>query len=233
MSSYSHLIILSKNKNSKSNWKIVENKFFSLIKEFYFSEDLLENINCSYSEVLKLCGEYVNEFVGIYKLQEYSKLKKLKNNNYLADETWINENEKYKCNIIFNSDNTNLNNNDILYNDYLTKKENYDNIYVKKRLSYNGNLYDSQSFINYINQQQNELKKLYEQKYEYSNIKKSINYLKLSYEEKENIDNSFNFIDGDIEYSTNTIRVAQSILDIGEYLVDTFDNDILYYIYFD
>lgn len=100
----------------------------------------------------------------------------------------------------------------------------YVNIYIKVTKTHNGNFYDINSFISKRKELEDKMKKLYYKKFEWENLKKSVEYLKLSNEEKENICSEYEYLDEDIEDIEYGLDSCNYFIHLFEYM----ENDMWY-----
>ena len=87
---------------------------------------------------------------------------------------------------------------ELLKNKKEIEKE-YENVYYWKEEKYNGEWYSASSFENAFEKSSFKIENLYNQLFELKNLKKSINYYKLSIEEKDDLENDIINLLEDIE----------------------------------
>lgn len=205
------------------NWKsVVENKFYLLFKNLcetrgsFYEELQPAAISKDDKEVLKKLLEkhitYEETFVGYVKeddLKEF-KIEKKENKFFIGEED--------VCKI---------------YNKTSFKKEDglIDLYYMRKEdRGHGGDFFDINSFLNLKRKFKDELSKYKKSLKKQSKIKNSIEYLKLSEEEKENVNDSF-FISEEIVEDIKSIIKA---LDTAISLLDFFEEDnALMYLFID
>lgn len=113
-----------------------------------------------------------------------------------------------------------------------TKFFNYFSVEVRLKNYYNGNLYDVNSFDEIIESSKEKLKEIEENKRKWNNIKYSIEYLKLSNEEKENVWKSFEY---EIEDEDNYYKYKLESARMLKYTLSLFSDEenAYFYIYSD
>lgn len=101
------------------------------------------------------------------------------------------------------------------------KQAKYINVYYKHKNNYNGKFYDYKSFIDKKKELDAEYKKHLEKKFFSENLLKSLDYMKLSEEEKENVNETFLYVDENIEETEAQIAACNYFIT----LVSWFDDD--------
>lgn len=205
------------------NWKsVVENKFYLLFKNLcetrgsFYDELEPAAISKDDKEALKKLLEkhitYEETFVGYIKEDDLKdfKIEKKENKFFIGEED--------VCKI-YNK--TSFKKEDGLVDLYCMRKENR---------GHGGDFFDINSFLNLKRKFKDELSKYKKAIKKQNEIKNSIEYLKLSEKEKENVNDSF-FISKecieDIKYIIKALNTAISLLDFFE------EDDVVIYLFID
>ena len=115
------------------------------------------------------------------------------------------------------------------------RESDYISIYRKKITprGYNGDFYDAKSFYGYASKVFDHLEELLAKKTEYKNLQKSLDYMKLSEEEKENVNSEYECLDEDIEEYRCKYEAAISMANILDFYQKDYDDEVVAYIYGD
>ena len=121
--------------------------------------------------------------------------------------------------------------------DYMndTNKDDYVNIYtesVEERGYGQGQFYDQNSFYSLEKDLKKKYKELIIKRYEWERMKTSLEYCKLSDEEKENVSSEFEYLDEDIQETEFQIIAINQFCGILEMYGD-YDTKVVAYIYCD
>ena len=121
--------------------------------------------------------------------------------------------------------------------DYMndTNKDDYVNIYtesVEERGYGQGQFYDQNSFYSLEKDLKKKYKELIIKRYEWERMKTSLEYCKLSDEEKENVSSEFEYLDEDIQETEFQIIAINQFCGILEMYSD-YDTKVVAYVYCD
>ena len=125
------------------------------------------------------------------------------------------------------------------YQDYIkmedSEKEGYIDVYyvkVEERGYGNGRFYNVKSFHHYIDERENKLQSLLDKKRRRSEIEDSLDYLKLSADEKSNVLEEFDYLDEDIGETKSALDAANMVVSVLEFFSDRdyedYDDMVIY-----
>ena len=207
-------------KKRKEDWNIVEkNLDMNCVKNFLDGWEIEANEVYRVDEKLEEISKN-NEFFYTYKFMGYINKKDCKNipNNleyqgkeYINEELNGNRSEKDPIPLVFfetdfselESISSNIDKNITLTDLDIDK---WYSVYVRLKNYYNGNFYNSSSFDEIIKSSIEKLNEIKENKRKWENIKSSLDYLKLTDTEKENVWKSFEYeVEDEDNYYENRI----------------------------
>lgn len=115
------------------------------------------------------------------------------------------------------------------------REKKFVSVYKKNKISrgYNGNFYDSSSFFRYADKVLERLKELIVDKANWEKTRKSLDYLKLSLEEKQNVDEEFQYIEEEIEETLSKYNAAISMAGVLEFYEKEYYTSVVAYMYGD
>lgn len=115
------------------------------------------------------------------------------------------------------------------------KEKEFLHIYQRKIIprGYGGNFYDANSFSAFAEKKYNELASLIAKKARWEKIKSSFRYLKLSDEEKENVDSAFEYLDEDIVDCRSKYEAAISMMNILDFYESKSETQAVAYMFGD
>lgn len=115
------------------------------------------------------------------------------------------------------------------------REKKFVSVYKKNKISrgYNGNFYDSSSFFHYADKVLERLKELIVDKAIWQKTRKSLDYLKLSLEEKQNVDEEFQYIEEEIEETLSKYNAAISVAGVLEFYEKECYTSVVAYMYGD
>lgn len=106
----------------------------------------------------------------------------------------------------------------------------YYNLFIKTRYYYTGEFYNVKSFIYTLAKYEKLLKDAKYKKHRWNKIKSSIEYCKLSDEEKENVALEFDYIEGDVEEYKTAVNSLKDLIGTLRFF-SGYDEDAYFYIY--
>lgn len=229
-------------KKKKENWCLIEkNISMNCVKNFldcwnieadeiYIDDNSLNELNKN------------NTFYYTYKFIGLLEKEKINSSSYI--NKYIEQNKKHNDNdgITFideDFDTLETYINDIkkeTTNELIKNHENYYDVYVRVKMYYKGDFYNSSSFDKIISESKEELKLIEKNRNKWEEISTSLDFLKLTQEEKENVFSSFEYkINDEDNYFENRLHSAEMLKHTLELFTDFDDkeNDVLFYIYSD
>ena len=103
-------------------------------------------------------------------------------------------------------------------------------VYFAEKKHFDGELYNEQCFESALMDYENKLEKLFEKKVKCNQALISVDYMKLSSEEKENVNDEMGDIDEDIIFLKSKIAACQKVLGLFEVAFD-YDYETLIFVY--
>lgn len=105
-------------------------------------------------------------------------------------------------------------------------------VYIEEPKQYNGLVYDEQNFSFALSKYEKQFEELIEKRIKYKQLLTSLDYLKLSPDEKENIDSEVAILDEDITTVNQKIAACNKVLSLFEIAYE-YNSETLIYIYED
>lgn len=234
-------------KKRKEDWSIVEkNLDMNCVKNFLDGWEIEANEVYSVDEKLKEISKN-NEFFYTYKFIGNIKKEKLTNTDiedfiaqgetYMIEEFFGKKNSKKSIPLVFYEGNFEELKSIIEDIDKEDLNEDYYSIYVRLKNYYNGKFYKSSSFDEIIKSSREKLNEITENKRKWENIKSSLDYLKLTDIEKENVWKSFEYeVEDEDNYYKYRLQSAEMLKYTLLLFSDTYNDlndDVYFYIYSD
>lgn len=113
------------------------------------------------------------------------------------------------------------------------RNKKYVELYYKVKISHfddNGNFYNIGSFASVRDKLEREYKDILKKKFKYEELKSSLDYLKLSDEEKENVNSEYDYLDEELEETEYKLNAAISIISILDFFDDYKTDEVVAYI---
>lgn len=121
-------------------------------------------------------------------------------------------------------------------NDAVEHKNNTVAVYLIENVSRydhnQGYFYNVDSFVSYRDKLLQKYKELLKSQFDFERLKSSLDYLKLSSEEKENVLSEFNYTEDDIQETEYKIDAVVGIINILNFY-EQFDDEVIAYIYYE
>ena len=237
-------------KKRKNGWDVVEeNLDMNCVKNFMcgweIEADEVYNIHEELKELV-----HKNEFFYTYKFLGYinkddsdiSKASINQGKHYISEECRNAWNGKEPIPIVFYEDDfreletiiSKIDKNIIITDLNVDKLS---SVFVRLKNYYNGNFYDVNSFDEIIKSSKQKLKEIEENKRKWKEISTSLDYLKLSQDEKENVWKSFEYeIEDENNYYTYKLQSAEMLkytLSLFSDIYNDSNDNVYFYIYSD